>query len=113
VRSHAAKAAPSDRRAPGFPTEHVPVGAFHSALSSLLSLATRDARLRARGLITTRELGHLIDSKPNLVYYWRHQGLLKGVRLNERNEYYYERPSPEIVEQIKQRRGLVAAQPVS
>ena len=27
VRSHAAQAVPSDRRAPGFPTEHVPTGA--------------------------------------------------------------------------------------
>lgn len=29
-------------------------------------LATRDARLRARGLLTPREIGELIDSKPGL-----------------------------------------------
>ena len=76
-------------------------------------LAARDVRLRARGLLTTREIGQLIDSKHNLVHYWRYQGLLKGVRLSERNEYYYERPSPEVVQQIKQRRQMVLAEAVS
>jgi hypothetical protein len=70
-------------------------------------LATRDARLRARGLLTPQEMGELIDSKPGLVDYWREQGLLKGARRNEKNEYYYERPSSEIVQQIKQRRRLL------
>ena len=70
-------------------------------------LATRDARLRARGLLTPQEMGELIDSKPGLVDYWREQGLLEGVRRNEKNEYYYERPSSEIVQQIKQRRRLL------
>lgn len=70
-------------------------------------LPTRDARLRAHGLLTPQEIGELIESKPNLVDYWREQGLLKGARRNERNEYYYERPSPEIVQQIKQRRRLL------
>ena len=51
-------------------------------------------------------MGELIDSKPNLVDYWREQGLLNGVRRNEKNEYYYERPSPELVQQIKQRQRL-------
>ena len=73
-------------------------------------LATRDARLRARGLLTPQEMGELIDSKPGLVDYWREQGLLEGVRRNEKNEYYYERPSSEIVQQIKQRRRLLPTQ---
>jgi DNA invertase Pin-like site-specific DNA recombinase len=76
-------------------------------------LATRDMRLRARGLLTPLEIGVLIDSKPGLVDYWREQGLLKGARRNEKNEYYYERPSSEIVQQIKQRRRMVPAQAVS
>jgi hypothetical protein len=50
-------------------------------------LATRDVRLRARGLLTPQEMGQLIDSKPGLVDYWREQGLLEGVRRNEKNEY--------------------------
>jgi DNA invertase Pin-like site-specific DNA recombinase len=70
-------------------------------------LLTRDARLRARGLLAPQEIGELIDSKPGLVDYWREQGLLKGARRNEKNEYYYERPSSEIVQQIKQRRRLL------
>lgn len=76
-------------------------------------LATRDERLRARGLLTPQEIGELIDSKPNLVDYWREQGLLKGARRNEKNEYYYERPTPEIVQQIKQRRGMLPVAPLS
>jgi DNA invertase Pin-like site-specific DNA recombinase len=74
-------------------------------------LATRDARLRARGLLTTHEIGQLIECQPVAVDYWREQGLLKGCRRNEKNEYYYERPTPEIVQQIKQRRHLVPAEP--
>ena len=76
-------------------------------------MGTRDERLRARGLLTPQEIGELIDSKPNLVDYWREQGLLKGARRNEKNEYYYERPSSEIVQQIKARRRLLPAQPLS
>ena len=76
-------------------------------------LATRDTRLRARGLLTPQEMGELIDSKPGLVDYWREQGLLEGVRRNEKNEYYYERPSSEIVQQIKQRRRLLPTQVLS
>ena len=76
-------------------------------------LANRDKRLRAGGLLTSQEIGELIDSKPNLVNYWREQGLLKGIRRNEKNEYYYERPSPEIIQQIKQRRRMLPAQPLS
>jgi DNA invertase Pin-like site-specific DNA recombinase/F0F1-type ATP synthase membrane subunit b/b' len=66
-------------------------------------LISRDARLRTRGLLTPREVADLIGSKPNLVDYWREQGLLKGTRRNERNEYYYEHPTAEIVQRIKDR----------
>lgn len=76
-------------------------------------LANRDTRLRARGLLTPQEIGELIDSKPGLVDYWREQGLLKGARRNEKNEYYYERPSSEIVQQIKHRRRLLPVQALS
>ena len=76
-------------------------------------LASRDERLRARGLLTPQEIAEQIGSKPNLVDYWREQGLLKGARRNEKNEYYYERPSPEIVQQIKQRQRMSPAQSLS
>ena len=76
-------------------------------------LPARDTRLRARGLLTPQEIGELIDSKPGLVDYWREQGLLKGARRNEKNEYYYERPSSETVQQIKRRRRLLPVQLLS
>lgn len=76
-------------------------------------LASRDERLRARGLLTPQEIAEQLGSKPNLVDYWREQGLLKGARRNEKNEYYYERPSPEIVQQIKQRQRMSPAQSLS
>jgi len=79
-------------------------------LAKAYHLASRDTRLRARGLLTPQEIGELIDSKANLVDYWREQGLLRGTRRNEKNEYYYERPSPETVQQIKQRRRLLPVQ---
>jgi DNA invertase Pin-like site-specific DNA recombinase len=76
-------------------------------------LATRDARLRARGLLSAPEIAEIIETKPLSVDYWREQGLLKGARRNEKNEYYYERPSPETVQQIKQRRRLLPVQSLS
>ncbi len=69
-------------------------------------LTTRDARLQPRGFLTARELDPILGTIPRAVDYWRKQGLLKGIRRNEKNEYYYERPHPDIVEQIKQRRRL-------
>jgi hypothetical protein len=56
-------------------------------------LPGRTERLRAKGLLSAREIAQLIDSKPNLVDYWRERGLLNGVRLNDKNEYLYERPA--------------------
>lgn len=77
-------------------------------LAKYHGLPGREARLRARGLLTPREVADLIGSKPNLVDYWREQGILKGTRRNEKNEYYYERPTTEIVQQIKKRCRLPA-----
>ena len=69
-------------------------------------LPGRAERLRARGLLSARKIAQLIDSKPNLVDYWRERGLLNGVRFNDKNEYLYERPAPEIVQHIKRRTRL-------
>ena len=38
-----------------------------------------------------------------LVDYWRVQGLLRGVRLNDKKEYLYERPDADAVKTIKRR----------
>ena len=67
------------------------------------NLASRTARLRAKGLLTAREVAEIIGTKFNLVDYWREQGLLRGTRLNDKNEYLYERPDAEIVQIIKRR----------
>ena len=67
---------------------------------------SRQQRLRERGLLGSRGIAELIGSKPILVDYWRQQGLLKGVPLNDKGEYMYERPDPEAVKQIKMRTRL-------
>jgi hypothetical protein len=67
---------------------------------------SRQQRLRERGLLGSRGIAELIGSKPLLVDYWRQQGLLKGVPLNDKGEYMYERPDPEAVKQIKMRTRL-------
>jgi DNA invertase Pin-like site-specific DNA recombinase len=66
-------------------------------------LVSRMQRLRAKGLLSAKEIGKLTGTKPLLVDYWRQQGLLKGVRLNDKNEYLYERPNRDAVQQIKRR----------
>jgi hypothetical protein len=66
-------------------------------------LLSRTERLRAKGLLNAREIAALVGSKPLLIDYWRQKGLLKGIRLNDKNEYLYERPDPDAIEQIKRR----------
>jgi DNA-binding transcriptional MerR regulator len=69
-------------------------------------LPSRAERLRAKGFLNARQIAQLIDSKPSLVDYWRQQGLLKGIRLNDRNEYLYENPDADVLQQIKRRTRL-------
>jgi DNA invertase Pin-like site-specific DNA recombinase len=66
-------------------------------------LRSRPERLRAKGWLTTKEIAPQIDCKPTLVKYWRQQRLLRGIRLNDKEEYLYEPPQPDMVAQIKQR----------
>ena len=66
-------------------------------------LKSRRERLRELGLLTIQEVAELVDTKPLLVDYWREQGLLKGTRLNEKNEYFYERPDAAAVQAIRRR----------
>ncbi|HXP60902.1 MAG TPA: recombinase family protein [Dongiaceae bacterium] len=66
-------------------------------------LRTRPQRLRAKGWLTAKEIAPQIGCKPNLVNYWRQQGLLQGTRLNDKEEYLYEPPRPDMIAQIKQR----------
>ena len=66
-------------------------------------LRSRPERLRAKGWLTTQEIVPQIGCKPNLVKYWRQQGLLQGIRLNDKEEYLYQPPLPDMIAQIKQR----------
>jgi DNA invertase Pin-like site-specific DNA recombinase len=76
-------------------------------------LASRTERLRAKGLLNAQEMAEVIGTKPNLVDYWREQGLLQGVRLNDKNEYFYERPNAEVVQAIRKRCRLNRQQPLT
>jgi hypothetical protein len=58
-----------------------------SCLRTVHKLPSRTERLLAKGLLKASQIAQLIDSKPSLVDYWREQGLLKGIRLNDRNRY--------------------------
>jgi hypothetical protein len=66
-------------------------------------LPSRSERLRAKGLLTARQIAEMIGSKPLQVDYWREVGLLNGIRLNDKNEYLYEGPNPDAIQQIKRR----------
>jgi DNA invertase Pin-like site-specific DNA recombinase len=66
-------------------------------------LVNRIQRLQAKGLLTAKEIAQLIGTKPLLVDYWREQGLLKGIRLNDKNQYLYQRPDSDVIQQIKTR----------
>lgn len=69
-------------------------------------LTSRADRLRAKGLLDIHQVAELLGTKPNLVDYWREQGLLRGVRLNDKKEYRYERPDAQTVQTIQQRTRL-------
>jgi DNA invertase Pin-like site-specific DNA recombinase len=75
-------------------------------LRTVHKLPSRTERLRAKGLLNAAQIAQLIDSKPSLVDYWRQQGLLKGIPLNDRNEYLYENPNQDVLQQIKRRTRL-------
>jgi len=69
-------------------------------------LPSRTERLRAKGFLNAREIAELAATKPLLIDYWRQKGLLKGIRLNDKNEYLYERPAAHAIQQIKRRTRL-------
>lgn len=50
-------------------------------------LTSRADRLRAKGMVDTHQVAEILGTKPHLVDYWRGQGLLRGVRLNDKKEY--------------------------
>ena len=70
-------------------------------VSATHHLTGREERLRAQGLISTKETAAMIGIPTYELKHWRQQGLLTGIRLNERNEYFYERPDADIIQRIR------------
>ena len=66
-------------------------------------LRSRPERLREKGWLTTKQIAPQIGCKLAAVKYWRQQGLLQGIRLNDKEEYLYEPPRADMVAQIQQR----------
>jgi hypothetical protein len=69
-------------------------------------LTSRADRLRAKDMVDAHQVAELLGTKPNLVDYWRQQGVLRGVRLNDKKEYLYERPDAQAVQTIQHRTRL-------
>jgi hypothetical protein len=68
-------------------------------------LKTRRARLQAdQTLLTPRQIGLMIGAALSRANYWRRVGVLKGVKIGQRNEYLYYKPTDAEVEQIRCRR---------
>lgn len=55
-------------------------------------LKDRFTRLREAGLLTAEEMARELDALPDSIRMWRRRGLLKGHKVNDRNEYLYEPP---------------------
>jgi DNA invertase Pin-like site-specific DNA recombinase len=56
------------------------------------SLKDRFTRLREAGMLTQEEIATRLDVSPLTVRIWRKNGLLKGHKVNDKNEYLYEPP---------------------
>ena len=69
-------------------------------------LTSRADRLRAKDMVDAHQVAELLATKPNLVDYWRQQGVLRGVRVNDKKEYLYEHPDAQAVQTIHQRTRL-------
>lgn len=76
-------------------------------------LKSRLQRLRERGLLTAGEVVAIIGGPIRLVNYWRSIGLLRGVRLSEKNEHLYYPPSHTVIKDIQRRRLNRRNRPVS
>jgi len=66
-------------------------------------LRSRPQRLLNQGWLSAKQIACQIGCQPNLVKHWRQQGLLQGIRLNDKEEYLYQKPNAATVAQIKER----------
>jgi hypothetical protein len=58
-------------------------------------LKPRYDRLRERGLLTLREVAHVLGISAATAKQWRLAGLLRAHAYNDKNQYLYERPGPD------------------
>ncbi|MET9030988.1 recombinase family protein [Nocardia sp. NPDC004168] len=59
-------------------------------------LRSHTQRLRDQGLLTLNEIARHLNISPNTVKTWRNNGLLTGKRANDKGEYLYQLPSPDL-----------------
>jgi DNA invertase Pin-like site-specific DNA recombinase len=60
-------------------------------------LRSHTQRLRDQGLLSLNEIARHLSVRPNTVKKWRNQGLLTGRRANDKGEWLYQLPSPDLV----------------
>jgi transposase-like protein len=65
-------------------------------------LRSHTQRLREEGLFTLTDIARHLGVGPSTVKTWRNQGLLTGRRANDKNEWLYQLPSPDLA---RPRRG--------
>ncbi len=59
-------------------------------------LPSHTQRLRAAGLLTLNEIARRLGVSPNTVKTWRNKGLLTGRLANDKGEYLYQLPDPNL-----------------
>jgi DNA invertase Pin-like site-specific DNA recombinase len=59
-------------------------------------LRSHTQRLRDEGLLTLNDIAHHLGISANTVKTWRDAGLLTGRRANDKNEYLYQLPGPDL-----------------
>ena len=64
-------------------------------IRSNYGLETRYSRLRARGMLTLREIATRLDISVPTAKSWRHAGRLRSYRYNDKGETLFEQPGPE------------------
>jgi len=57
-------------------------------------LASRFVRLRARGMLTLKEMATLLQIDPTTVKTWHARGILRGAAFNDKGECLYDHPGP-------------------
>jgi DNA invertase Pin-like site-specific DNA recombinase len=64
-------------------------------LRSAYKLPSYARRLRQKGYLTAPQMARLLGITVPTVISWREHGLLRGCRVNDKNQYLYEEPGPD------------------